>query len=605
MKKDSWKVQLMLWSKRILILFLVCVSIITGVASPALALNSELTDLALEKQVKVLGRNFHHGGIIKGELVKHNLQDANRNDVEDTDLETSFGYLFPQLQSDPENFLSEEKPENVIAALKKLGAAMVDDFPVEESNSIIPPVYTYWGQFIDHDITANTDRDPESFDDITEFDRPATPDTILRNLKNFRRAFLELDSVYGDGPGFDENEPEAADLYDPLDRAKLRVGDNTVTRDNPDIPAELNQIIPPADDLKRDLPRGENRVPIIGDARNDENLIVAQFHTAFLRFHNAVVDRIRARQPELPDRRVFNRAKRITRWTYQWLVVNDFLKTITTPGTVENILDNGLTLGQFAEQEDAQVFTPLEFSVAAYRFGHSMIRDVYDFNRNFGIGTDPESTLDLLFQFTGKGGFINDAPTLPENWIIEWDRFVDREAAAKRQENSARKIDVHLSSLLLDLRNEGMSEDGEYPLPGETVDLLKQLAQRNLLRGYLLHIPTGQSLAKAAGIEPLSIEELMDDNTLDVYRAIGPFLEKTPAWFYILKEAEIRGGGDCLGELGSRIIAETMISLLQADPDSYLNRKRERWAPPPIVRLPDGRRLRTIADFLEFAGVLS
>ncbi|MGK7888089.1 MAG: peptidoglycan-binding protein [Leptolyngbyaceae cyanobacterium] len=618
-------------------------------------------ELTIELDTQLLGQKYvHHGQLEFFDDLQQLL-----GDEDEVIVETPFDYLFPALPQDPVNLLPADDPTSVIDALKALGDAMVDNEPPTEANSMIPAIYTYWGQFIDHDMTAGTDRDPEAIPDITEFTEPVAPAVVVENLKNIRRAFLELDSVYGNGPQFDPTDetrpvlrledgfsdvtpelkgdvqemqellvergfplasgvdglfgpetkqavrdfqasrgltpdgivgpitwgallrPASADFFDPTDLAKFILGENA--------PAGGEEI-PPAADLNRDLPRiggddeSEKRKPLIGDERNDENTIVAQFHLAVLRFHNAAVEWVRANEPDNAQtvEATYQRAHDLTRWTYQWLVVNDFLKTVALETTVDDILAYGPRLFP------AKQFTPLEFSVAAYRFGHSMVRSVYDFNRNF-----PDTTFDLLFAFTGNGGFFGEA-TLPKNWIIEWDRFVDKDVAAERGDRSARKIDSHLSEFLLDMRNEANDEqvDGIRAL-------LKQLATRNLLRGYLLSIPTGQSMAQAAGIEPLSAEELMQNSPA----ALTPFLEQTPAWFYILKEAEVRANGDSLGELGSRIVAETILGLLHVDPDSYLNqtlgrRANQPWEPSYGVTLADGQEIRTIADFLKFAGVL-
>src|SRR5262249_2137702 len=239
-----------------------------------------------------------------------------------------------------------------------------------------------------------------------------------------------------------------------------------------DAPGISGVKIPPVEDLDRDLPRvgslldagvitdddltpeqrdnpSKRTLAWIGDSRNDENLIIAQFHLAFLRFHNAVVDRITA-DDNAPrsgfgggrrrhDAVVFERARQLVRWHYQWLVVHDYLKTVTLPGIVDKVLLSG---PKHYKPRNFQLFTPLEFSVAAYRFGHSMVRAGYDHNRNFGqrlpgqgegAPVAPFASFDLLFLFTGEGfqrsgGTINrnpflGAPTLPFNWIIEWDRF--------------------------------------------------------------------------------------------------------------------------------------------------------------------------------------
>ncbi|NMF63748.1 peroxidase family protein [Brasilonema octagenarum] len=553
---------------------------------------------------------FSHGGFIKQEAVERSLETTS---LEAIDVETDFDYLFPDLARNPNSLLPADNTTDVINKLKKLGELIIDQNgpEPEEANSNIPPVYTYWGQFIDHDITANTDRTVTDLKtDITKDDfKPLSPDFVRDKLKNLRRPTFDLDSVYGDGPTLDPQAPtEARDFYQEEDPVKLKVGQNAQQDVNGNPPPGVE--IPPVEDLLRDLPRNNplnKRLAVIGDSRNDENLIVAQFHTAFLRFHNAVVDWVRANEPDnaKDNKTLFVRAQTLVRWHYQWLVVNDFLKTVTANGTVDSILSDGL---KFYQPRNGDLFMPLEFSVAAYRFGHSMVRGAYDFNRNFGLEANviPTAPFNLLFGFTGRGnigGSVGQGPfdTLPFNWIIEWDRFVDKQKAAERKTLSARKIDTHLAFPLSDLINEGEGEQSDA-----IKQLLKHLAKRNLLRGYFLSIPTGQSLADKLGVKKLTADELKRGNSADINQALEPFLEKTPAWYYILKESEVRANGDSLGEVGSRIVAETIIGLIKNDPSSYLNEGEYNrvWDPSKGVKLPNGGEIRVIGDFLKFAGVL-
>lgn len=143
------------------------------------------------------------------------------------------------------------------------------------------------------------------------------------------------------------------------------------------------------------------------------------------------------------------------------------------------------------------------------------------------------------------------------------------------------------------------------------VALLKHLARRNLRRGYQLAVPTGQALARATGAEPLTHDELGQGDVPGMKEALeqGGFFDRTPLWFYVLKEAEVREGGQRLGEVGSRIVAETFIGVLLADPESYLSQARN-WDPSQPtprtrqpVKLADGRPITTIHDLLRFAGV--
>lgn len=546
---------------------------------------------------------------------------------------TEFNYLFADLARNPDKLLPADDPASVVDALKALGDAMVEEPATAEDpfqstgNSTIPPVYTYWGQFVDHDLTANTDRSSVVGDIVSEHLKPLDPDVVIRDLKNLRSPLLNLDSVYSDGPMLTSKRPAAAGFYRGI---RFILGQNAVRSNNPAIPVDPN--VPPINDLHRDVPRigplldqkiitrdeippaikdskNERSRAFIGDARNDENLIVSQLHLAFLRFHNNVVDWVKVHEERtVEDAQLFERARDLVRWHYQWLTIHDFLKTTTLPGIVDKILFDGPKL--YAKRE-GQHYMPLEHSVAAYRFGHSMVRGVYDFNRNFGRDLENpaqtgrvlnQSSFELLFQFTGNGNpqpFLGQAEVLPSSWIIEWDRFVDRGSAFP--DHFARKIDTRLAPPLRDMVNEG----NDPSLSENIRQILKRLARRNLLRGYLLSIPTGQAIANVIGAQPLTRDELRPSNHPALADALqqGGFLERTPLWYYVLREAEVRANGNSLGEVGSRIICDTIIGLVVNDPRSYLNQPGG-WDPSKGVRLANGDPIVTIADLFRFAGIL-
>ncbi|GAA3621484.1 peroxidase family protein [Microlunatus ginsengisoli] len=513
---------------------------------------------------------------------------------------TRFGYLFPTLVDDPANRLPEgTDADRTVAALNALGVAMIEqgtELTALTSNSPIPSIYTFWGQFIDHDLTANTDRN----DVVSILDTPLEPKPpadVIAGLENLRQPALNLDPVYGDGP---YAAPDSE--FVPYDGIKLRIG--TLSS----VPAD-GAPIPPVTDRARDLPRigpmtdAAHPNParaLIGDARNDENLILAQLHLAFLRFHNAAVDWVRANEPErTTDGDVFRRARDLTRWAYQWATVNDFLTTVTEPGTVDRLLADDADL---LDLSGRGTYMPLEFSVAAFRFGHSMIRGGYDWNRNHGRpGNNGESfaTFDQLFEFTGRSANpFRGAPSLPDTWPAEWDRMIDKNSQVS--ERFARRIDTRLSPPLAVLLNEGL----DPTLSMQVRELLKQLARRNLLRGFKLSLPTGQAVADALGLPKLTAAELLANAGPAVTQALedGEFLDRTPLWFYILAEAEIRAEGASLGPVGSTLVAATIIAQLRNDPTSYV--AQSGWSPRQGVRLADGSPVNTIAGFLRFAGVL-
>lgn len=501
----------------------------------------------------------------------------------------SFRYLTFDPQSVTGTTLSEallpaDNPATVIGLLQELGKAMVEESDDGAGNSTIPPIYTYWGQFIDHDITAGTDRPGTqamsrwTADILDTSFAPVAPKAVIgkEGLFNLRQPFLDLDSLYGGGP----EDPDT--IVEQIFQKDVP-GSGSAANDPRLALGAISgsaSIVPEAylpDPHLRDLPRRADRTPRIGDERNDENTIVSQFHTAMLRFHNAVVDFLETTRGTTPT---FEEAAQIVRWHYQWLIVNDYLRTICMPRVVDELLASDT---HFFSQH-GEVFMPLEFSVAVFRFGHSMVRATYDFNSTF-----PAASFPLLFTFTGSGG-LGGSSQLPNIWVIDWRRFTDKTAA--NQQRFARKIDTNLA---LPLTN----------LPSEGSGLVKHLAQRNLLRSYLLSVPTAQFVAEQMGLPVLPETALVPSDKPALQAVLnaenGLLKDHTPLWYYILREAEVHADGNSLGGLGSYLVAGTLIGLLRADPTSYLN---QGWSPTAenAVTNPEGP-IEEIGDLLQFAGV--
>jgi hypothetical protein len=135
--------------------------------------------------------------------------------------------------------------------------------------------------------------------------------------------------------------------------------------------------------------------------------------------------------------------------------------------------------------------------------------------------------------------------------------------------------------------------------------LAARLAVRNLLRGYLLRLPTGQAVAGALQLPVLTPDEIKQNaaaNDAEEVQALekGGFLERTPLWYYILAEASVRADGRHLGPVGSTIVAEVLIGLIRISPDSILEPGLD-WEP----NLPSAQPgTFTLPDLLRFAGVL-
>ena len=275
---------------------------------------------------------------------------------------------------------------------KKLARAMVTG---GGGDGRIPAGYTYLGQFVDHDLTM----DPSGLKLTGE----VSPAEMVQN----RSPRLDLDSLYGAGPG----DPESAKLYE-ADGLHMKVGTT--------IPAEGVKA-KPGHDLPR-VGKGGLRASqraLIADPRNDENLIVAQTHLAMISFHNKVVSRV---PTSLPPAQRFNRARRRVTLHYQWMLRHDYLPRILDPAVVDDVFTNGRVLVQPDAAPTDVPTMPLEFSVAAFRLGHSMVRDSYNWNRRFP-GT--AGSLFYMFDFSGVGGSLGGELKLLSNWLADWRRMYD------------------------------------------------------------------------------------------------------------------------------------------------------------------------------------
>ncbi len=448
---------------------------------------------------------------------------------------TERAFRFSRMFKDVEKFRPSEN------ALIELGKAM-DEVSNGKDHPTLPAGFTYFGQFLDHDITFDqTDGLPSG---------ELTPEEMMQG----RSPSIDLDSLYGRGP-----QREGKRIY-AGDKVHLRIG-RTEASGPPNLPE--GRVLP------NDLPRGDNpsqpHEATIGDPRNDENLAVAQTHLAFLKFHNVVVDRVA--QTGMGGSALFDEARRIVIEHYQSIVLHDFLPRIVDPAVLHDVLTNGRTFYQITPGKEPTM--PIEFSVAAYRFGHSMIRDLYSWNRIF----DP-ADLVQLFSFSGVSGQMI---SLPSTWPIDWRRFYDFRGIANVPPtpllNTTRRIDTALA-LPLNALPEHFSQ-------GEKASL----AVRNLLRGRLLGLPSGQALAAVMDVTPLTAAQVRQGPHATVLQRHG-FDTKTPLWYYILKEAEVLHDGRHLGPVGSRLIAETIVGLIQASQISILSEQNRTWRPSLPARNP-------------------
>jgi hypothetical protein len=477
-----------------------------------------------------------------------------------------FGRMFPGL---PVFAFSDEMLTALDAKMQedsKEPAALGGGGPV---NPRIPAGFTFLGQFVDHDIT---------FDPTSSLERQNDPEAI----RNFRTPLLELDSVYGSGP------VASAHLYDSSagPRAfptKLLIGLDSKGQEN-------------------DLPRNRQGTALLGDPRNDENLIISQLHLAFLKFHNKVVDYIQANGNEdgtkpVDNRMAFADAQRIVRWHYQWIVLNEFLPLIVGEDRVNDILGStGPLVGQdpignvldklgyFRWKEEPYI--PIEFAAAAYRFGHSQVRAGYSINNQFGSLLFPDSPTGPSL-FVGRN-LVEDAgghKVLRADRLLDWARFnhIPGVTAPDGFPQESKKIDGIISPSLFTLP---MIDPGKPNDP-------RSLPLRNMMRGRSFRLPWGQVVACA-----MSAKHVLSDDELQI-KGLGFPEGRAPLWYYILKEAEVQHGGEHLGEVGGRIVAQVLVGLLVGDQKSYLSSNRY-WKPfLPAEHTGDFK----LGDLFDFAGV--
>ncbi|MEY2600701.1 MAG: hypothetical protein QOJ36_20 [Verrucomicrobiota bacterium] len=420
---------------------------------------------------------------------------------------------------------------------------------------LAPSGFVYLGQFLAHDLTRDETRLEQA---------SAAPEQTT----NFHAPRLNLESVYGGGPA------KSPDLYDLSESGSetFRLG-NTKAIPQKKIPST-------PDDFYR-----RNGRPLLADDRNDQHLILAQLHVVFLQFHNRVVDYLKG--GAFPDETIFETARRLVVWHYQWIVRNEFLKWFILPEIVADIEKQGPRFFRPAHGEEILAL-PVEFTQAAFRFGHSMVQPQYEINQWIGL----VRLSDLLRQ-TGAG---EPGESLPANRVVDWDRFTRTWGG---NANFAENIDTLIS-------------EDMFNLPAATMPIFTKaspppLPQMTLLRGSRIGLPSGQEACRAAGVQSLTGAQIgFDDDGNEFLRERGMH-EKTPLWYYLLREAEVLGirrfrGGECLGPLGSRIVAEVLLGVMNADPRHYLN-VDPTWTPLAVVfgESREPRRLDSLRKFVAFA----
>ena len=463
----------------------------------------------------------------------------------------SFGRLFPDLPPFAEDsealqqaLMDIGRPGGLMDANDDLAAGPVElitDLSLSENNPNNPNMtagMTFIGQFIDHDLT----RDLSS-----PLGVPADPE----DHQNNRLPAFDLDSLYSRGPTRDRQ------FYDRSDPIKL--------------PVESGGLF-------EDFARVEGRA-VIPDGRNDENLMLAGIHLALMLFHNKMVDQVRE-ETGGDDQEVFAEAQRLTRWHYQWVVMNEVLRSYVGERETNAALRRNNVFGR------RRVRMPVEFQGSCYRFGHSMVRPSYRANLEgdngeafFGMIFDPEQSGEDRDDLLGGGR----APRR----FIGWQTFFDFGDGEVRPN---KRIDTTISTPMFNLPAFTIELGPGAPL-GPT-----SIVQRNLLRHITWGQPSGQAIARELGVERLSRADL--DDLADY----GIGLERrTPLWFYTLREAELIEDGLRLGPVGGRIVADCYVGFMRSDPTSFMSVDPD-WTPTVETRSGDPTTF-DMVDLLTFAEV--
>lgn len=407
---------------------------------------------------------------------------SRQNNVFQNKQKDHFAKIFPEL--DP-LYVEDAK-------LKKLADLMMETEDSKSADSrVISNGLSIFSQFLAHDMT---------FESTSNFGKTNN----IGQFQNDRTINLDLDCVYG--------QKTQDFLYDKDDKDKILLGKCYENNNH----------------TWFDLQRNIQGKAIIPDARNDENIIVSRLQVLFIQFHNQMVDHLRLKKVD--KQLVFKEAKKRVISYYHWLIIYEYLYKIMDWNIFDELMKDG------PRYFTTPTASPLEFTGAAFRVGHSQTRDLNRINKK---------TEKPLFEL----GFFTEMTEL-----VDW-RYIFNFGDGKCQ--FAKLIDTKIGKSFHDIPFVRSKDRHERSLPF-----------RNLKRGVLYGLPSGEDVANRMGFEPIKVAEKKD---------LG--LAGTPLWFYILREAEIRGhNGEHLGPVGSTILGETFLTIMRNDDFSFL-KIHPKWKP--------------------------
>lgn len=324
---------------------------------------------------------------------------------------------------------------------------------------------------------------------------------VLHDLTSSPVPRLDLNILYGRGPA---GSPA---LYSDLKRGELREGH-----------CIDSGVLP-------DLPRDDNGRALISDARNDLTIMIGQIHAAFIRFHN----RLLADGHSL-GKDDFATTRRIVTLQYHLFIRSALLPLLVDNATIALAFDSW-------RKRPPLTSLPQAFSLAAGRFGHSMVKPRYHINDAFNapvyrLQPSAQQPEDLRGQ------------ALSRRTVLRWENFFAVGHPMKAQ--SSARINQRICRPLF-----------EIPMLGAKILLDRSLPYRTLLAGQRAGLPSGQSVALAMKVAPLSDEELW----LEHRRWYGA---PCPLWYYILREADVLCHGCKLGPVGGGLFANVIVGALMS-----------------------------------------
>ena len=506
-----------------------------------------------------------------------------------------FGRMFPKLKP----FAPSTDLDTSLSALGSLANAMLE--PGGGFDTTSGAIYTYWGQFLDHDITLDLEPQPSAFFSFAgNGSRAPLIDPNGAIVYDYESKRFDLSSIYGGGP---KVSPE---LYD-TDGIHFLV------------PKNVNGVV--------DLPRNPDGSAIIVEHRNDENQITSQMHVAFMLFHNKIADTLNTN---------FRQTQRLVIQYHQYAILTDFMPTLFGQSVVNDLLAGHHRIydpGPFVSRP----IMPVEFSVATYRMGHSMVRAAYSINPV--ISPNNKNARNTLFAgVNGAFGAVGGTGTpltpvgdlhggypLTLDHQIDWRNFSE-DLFDPSVPGASLQVFKQIGSDGLHMIGQSMfgQPPGE-PLVGTGAGLpigtatggeaatsgSNSIAYRDLVRALFYLLPSGQDVATAMGITPIAPTTVIDPTV------VPGFENGTPLWFYMMYETYVQNQNSpvtndfdntgtandfqnvALGPVGARINADVFLRILQLDNTGVMDGSFKPKA--PIAQTPGQF---SIADLLTFAGVV-